>query len=429
MKTLEVFDPAMCCSTGVCGVDVDPVLAQFSADLQWLAGQGVSRQSSQPRPGTGRLRQQSRRAQGTGSRPASAADPGRRRPDRRPPGSIRRAPNWPRNSGWPRLRTRRRPRRNPAVRPSPAAVDGAAHGNDPPPVLHRQGRRRQNLAVVRHGPGAGRCRQARADRQHRPGIQPRRSAGRAPGRGAHRHSRSGESVCAQHRPRRLGRRVPRAHGRALSRHPAGRGDRQHGRAVLRRLHGRDRRLRRVLQTARRPGGDHRVRSRHLRHRADRPHPAAPDPALGLERLHRFVHRRRVLPRSARRSGKAEGALRRHRGPSGRPGADHGGAGQSRRSRGAARGGADPRRAGRPGREQSAIGDQWPVQRRGSRRRRGRRHDPARRRSAGGHARRPGGAARQCHPLRAARYRRTGRPAWLGGACTGSGSCRIVGRHR
>ena len=41
MKKLEIFDPAMCCSTGVCGVEVDPVLAQFSADLQWVAGQGV----------------------------------------------------------------------------------------------------------------------------------------------------------------------------------------------------------------------------------------------------------------------------------------------------------------------------------------------------------------------------------------------------
>lgn len=41
MKTLEVFDPAMCCSTGVCGVDVDPVLAQFAADLKWLEGRGV----------------------------------------------------------------------------------------------------------------------------------------------------------------------------------------------------------------------------------------------------------------------------------------------------------------------------------------------------------------------------------------------------
>jgi hypothetical protein len=42
MKKLEVFDPAMCCSTGVCGVDVDPQLVQFAADLHWLASQGVS---------------------------------------------------------------------------------------------------------------------------------------------------------------------------------------------------------------------------------------------------------------------------------------------------------------------------------------------------------------------------------------------------
>ena len=41
MKKLEVFDPAMCCSTGVCGVEVDPVLAQFAADLQWLESRGV----------------------------------------------------------------------------------------------------------------------------------------------------------------------------------------------------------------------------------------------------------------------------------------------------------------------------------------------------------------------------------------------------
>jgi len=41
MKSLEVFDPAMCCSTGVCGVDVDPVLAQFAADLKWIEEHGV----------------------------------------------------------------------------------------------------------------------------------------------------------------------------------------------------------------------------------------------------------------------------------------------------------------------------------------------------------------------------------------------------
>jgi AhpD family alkylhydroperoxidase len=38
---LEVFDPAMCCSTGVCGPSVDPALATFAADLDWLADQGV----------------------------------------------------------------------------------------------------------------------------------------------------------------------------------------------------------------------------------------------------------------------------------------------------------------------------------------------------------------------------------------------------
>ncbi|WP_395701974.1 arsenite efflux transporter metallochaperone ArsD [Aquabacterium sp.] len=41
MRKLEVFEPAMCCPTGVCGVSVDPVLIQFNADLQALAQQGV----------------------------------------------------------------------------------------------------------------------------------------------------------------------------------------------------------------------------------------------------------------------------------------------------------------------------------------------------------------------------------------------------
>ena len=38
---LTVFDPSMCCSTGVCGPDVDPALAQFSSDLEWLEAEGV----------------------------------------------------------------------------------------------------------------------------------------------------------------------------------------------------------------------------------------------------------------------------------------------------------------------------------------------------------------------------------------------------
>ena len=32
MKTIQIYDPALCCSTGVCGVDVDQVLVTFSAE-------------------------------------------------------------------------------------------------------------------------------------------------------------------------------------------------------------------------------------------------------------------------------------------------------------------------------------------------------------------------------------------------------------
>ncbi len=40
MKTIQVFDKPMCCSTGVCGPKVDPVLPRFAADLAWLKSQG-----------------------------------------------------------------------------------------------------------------------------------------------------------------------------------------------------------------------------------------------------------------------------------------------------------------------------------------------------------------------------------------------------
>ncbi len=42
MKRVEVFDPPMCCSTGVCGPRVDPALVRFAADLHWLANQRVA---------------------------------------------------------------------------------------------------------------------------------------------------------------------------------------------------------------------------------------------------------------------------------------------------------------------------------------------------------------------------------------------------
>ncbi|QDT00104.1 arsenite efflux transporter metallochaperone ArsD [Adhaeretor mobilis] len=40
MKRVQIYDRAMCCSTGVCGPQIDPVLPKFAADLDWLAKQG-----------------------------------------------------------------------------------------------------------------------------------------------------------------------------------------------------------------------------------------------------------------------------------------------------------------------------------------------------------------------------------------------------
>ena len=41
MSKVQVFDPPMCCSTGVCGPEVDPSLARFAGDLEWLKERGA----------------------------------------------------------------------------------------------------------------------------------------------------------------------------------------------------------------------------------------------------------------------------------------------------------------------------------------------------------------------------------------------------
>lgn len=42
MIKLTIYDPPMCCSTGICGTDVDQRLVDFAADLDWLKAQGAS---------------------------------------------------------------------------------------------------------------------------------------------------------------------------------------------------------------------------------------------------------------------------------------------------------------------------------------------------------------------------------------------------
>lgn len=40
MAKLQIFDPALCCSTGVCGTEVDQALVDFSANVDWLKRTG-----------------------------------------------------------------------------------------------------------------------------------------------------------------------------------------------------------------------------------------------------------------------------------------------------------------------------------------------------------------------------------------------------
>lgn len=40
--TLQIYEPAMCCSTGLCGPDPDEALVQFSADIKSLSAEGLA---------------------------------------------------------------------------------------------------------------------------------------------------------------------------------------------------------------------------------------------------------------------------------------------------------------------------------------------------------------------------------------------------
>lgn len=42
MTIIHVFDPALCCSTGVCGVEVDQQLVSFSVNVDWAKQNGAT---------------------------------------------------------------------------------------------------------------------------------------------------------------------------------------------------------------------------------------------------------------------------------------------------------------------------------------------------------------------------------------------------
>ena len=42
MKTIEIFDPAMCCPTGLCGTNIDPNLMRIAVIVDTLKKKGVA---------------------------------------------------------------------------------------------------------------------------------------------------------------------------------------------------------------------------------------------------------------------------------------------------------------------------------------------------------------------------------------------------
>ncbi len=42
MTSIQIYDPALCCSSGVCGPDVDQALVTLAADLAWATQQGAA---------------------------------------------------------------------------------------------------------------------------------------------------------------------------------------------------------------------------------------------------------------------------------------------------------------------------------------------------------------------------------------------------
>ena len=176
MTKLALYDPPMCCSTGVCGPAVDPVLPRVSADLDWLKRQGVQVErynlAQQPQAFaanptvTAALREHGNdclplvlvdgEVASRGTYPDRAGARSARGPRRRRRG----VPETPKAAGssccLPGVGDHRRGRADLRVSAANSSstrrclmvIPGPAHRE---PLLHRQGRRGQDLGRQCHG--------------------------------------------------------------------------------------------------------------------------------------------------------------------------------------------------------------------------------------------------------------------------------------
>ncbi len=238
VTAIRVFEPALCCNTGVCGPDVDQSLVTFTADLghltrhwtptssrhnlandpQAFAGNDTVRAFLRVAGSEGPAADRSSTASPcmTGSLPRPRATAALRRPAHRH--LYRRC----RPASSPRASPRSASPRNPAtaaVRRGAADDDRAEVSAGPAAVrvLHRQGRCRQDLDRLRHRAAPGPPRQAGAAGQHRPGLQRRPGPRRHHRQHRHRPSTDVPGLSALEIDPGAGRRrLPRTHHRARS---------------------------------------------------------------------------------------------------------------------------------------------------------------------------------------------------------------------
>ena len=234
MTTIDVFDPALCCNSGVCGAEVDQDLVDFSGLVHWATSRGASVErhnlAQQPQDFAGNpVVAELLRTDGAAALPVTLVD-GRAAVTGRYP-TRQELADW---AGLPAttpisLGIVRRRRLRAGLRhlltdpPSPEKArhhHASARQPTAVPVLHRQGRRRQDLAVLRGGDPARPAGTAGAAGQHRPGVQHR--PGLRPAHREHHHPdrRRPRPVRVGDRPAGGGPVLPGPHRRPRPRDPA-----------------------------------------------------------------------------------------------------------------------------------------------------------------------------------------------------------------
>ena len=172
MPNIQIFDPALCCSTGVCGVEVDQNLVNFAADVDWAKQNGAQVErfnlAQQPLAFAENLTVKGfLERSGQEALPLVLVD-----------GEVALAGRYPNRSELTRWAGIKAPDASQPKTLAALAVAAAERGDSmhfltqPPRFLSSPAKgRRQDLHRLRNGRATGGPRQARVARQHRPGFQ------------------------------------------------------------------------------------------------------------------------------------------------------------------------------------------------------------------------------------------------------------------